>query len=54
VVTVRVPLGEQRDASYNILIGSGLVRELDKILARDCPAAAYAIISDTHVGKLYG
>jgi len=54
VVTVRVPLREQRDASYNILIGSGLVRELDKILARDCPAAAYAIISDTHVGKLYG
>ena len=27
MVTVRVPLREQRDASYNILIGSGLVRE---------------------------
>ena len=54
MVTIRVPLVEQRDASYDILIGSGLVRELDKILARDCPAAAYAIISDSHVGKLFG
>ncbi|HEV2672089.1 MAG TPA: 3-dehydroquinate synthase [Gemmatimonadales bacterium] len=53
-MTVRVPLREQRDASYDILIGSGLVRELDTILARDCPAAAYAVISDSHVGKLYG
>jgi len=54
VVTVRVPLTEQRDASYDILIGAGLIREVDQLLARYCPAPAYAIISDSHVGKLYG
>ncbi|MFN2570426.1 MAG: 3-dehydroquinate synthase [Gemmatimonadales bacterium] len=54
MVTVRVPLLEQRDASYDILIGPGLVRQLDTILPRYCPAAAYAIISDAHVGAAYG
>jgi len=53
-VTIRVPLLEQRDASYDILINAGLVRQLDTILAEYCPAAAYAVISDSHVGKLYG
>jgi 3-dehydroquinate synthase len=54
VVTVRVPLVEQRDASYDILIAPGLVRDMGTLLARYCPAAAYAVISDSHVGKLYG
>jgi len=54
VVTIRVPLLEQRDASYDILIGAGLIRQLDKILPEYCPAAAYAVISDSHVGTLYG
>jgi 3-dehydroquinate synthase len=54
VVTIRVPLIEQRDASYDILIGAGLVRQLDKILPEYCRAAAYALISDSHVGKAYG
>jgi len=54
VVTIRVPLVEQRDSSYDILIGSGLVHQLDKILAEYCPTAAYALISDSHVGKAYG
>ena len=53
-MTIRVPLAEQRDSSYDILIGSGLVHQLDKILAQYCPAAAYALISDSHVGKAYG
>lgn len=53
-MTIRVPLVEQRDASYDILIGHGLVRQLDKILPEYCPAAAYAVISDSHVGKAYG
>ncbi len=53
-MTVRVPLLEQRDASYDILIGAGLIREMDRLLARYCPAPAYAIISDSHVGKLFG
>jgi len=54
VVTIRVPLVEQRDASYDILIGSGLVRQLDRILKQYCPAVAYAIITDSHVATLYG
>jgi len=54
VVTIRVPLVEQRDASYDILIAPGLIQQLDKILPQYCPAAAYAVISDSHVGKFYG
>jgi len=53
-VTIRVPLVEQRDASYDILVAPGLVHELAEILKRYCPAAAYALISDSHVAKLYG
>jgi len=54
VVTIRVPLREQRDASYDIAIGPGLLAELPALLKRHAPAAAYAIISDSHVAKLYG
>ena len=54
MVTIRVPLVEQRDASYDILIAPGLVQQLDKILAQYCPAAAYALIADSQVAKLYG
>jgi 3-dehydroquinate synthase len=54
VVTIRVPLVEKRDASYDILVAPGLVHELDQVLTQYCPAAAYAIISDSHVGKVYG
>lgn len=53
-MTIRVPLVEKRDASYDILIKAGLVQQLGTILAEYCPAAAYAVISDSHVGKLYG
>ena len=53
-MTIRVPLREQRDASYDIAIGPGLLAELPALLKRHAPAAAYAIISDSHVAKLYG
>jgi len=53
-VTIRVPLREQRDASYEIAIGRGLLAELPAVLKKHCPAAAYAVISDSHVAKLYG
>src|SRR5439155_343819 len=33
---------------------AGLFQQLDELLKRHCPAAAYALISDSHVGKLYG
>jgi len=53
VVTIRVPLSEHRDASYDILIGRGLLAQLPALLQRECPASAYAVISDSHVGPLY-
>ena len=53
-MTIRVPLREQRDPSYDILIGPGLLAELPGLLKRHCPAAGYAVVSDSHVAKLYG
>lgn len=52
--TIRVSLVAPRDASYDILIGSGLLRELPRILQQYARAHAYAVISDSHVAKLYG
>jgi 3-dehydroquinate synthase len=54
VVTIRVPLHEQRDASYDIAIGHGLLAELPALLQKHCPAVAYAVVTDSHVAKLYG
>lgn len=54
MVTIRVAISEQRDASYDILIGDGLLAELPTLLVQHCPAAAYAVISDSHVHTLYG
>jgi len=53
-VTIRVPLREQRDASYDIVIGRGALGVVATLLGQHCPAAAYAVISDSHVAKLYG
>ncbi len=53
-MTVRVPLLSERDASYDILIGRGLVKDLARLIARRCPARRYAVISDSHVAELYG
>jgi 3-dehydroquinate synthase len=54
VVTVRVPIREQRDASYDIHIGTGLLDEVPGLLQRHCPAARYAIVADSTVAKLFG
>lgn len=53
-MSVRVPLREARDASYDILIDRGILARLPALLADRCPAAAYAVIGDSHVAKLYG
>ncbi len=53
-MTLRVPLVERRDASYDILIGRGLLAELPALLARHCAAERYAVITDSHVSTLYG
>lgn len=54
MVTIRVPLREQRDASYDILVGAGVIAQLPALLREHCPAAGYAVVTDSHVGKLYG
>jgi 3-dehydroquinate synthase len=54
VVTLRVPLVERRDASYDIVIGRGLLAGLPALVARHCPAARYAVLADARVAELYG
>lgn len=54
MVTIRVPITEHRDASYDIVIGRCLLAELPTLLAKACLAARYAVITDSHVGTLYG
>lgn len=54
MVTVRVPLIAERDASYDILIDRGLFPELGRLMARHCPARRYAVIGDSHTAALYG
>ena len=51
---IRVPISEHRDASYDIRIGRGLLAELPELVRAACPAARYAVITDSHIGKLYG
>ena len=51
---LRVPISEHRDASYDIQIGRGLLAELPELVRAACPAARYAVITDSHIGKLYG
>ncbi|MGE5745363.1 MAG: iron-containing alcohol dehydrogenase, partial [Gemmatimonadota bacterium] len=53
-MSIRVPLRETRDASYDILIDRGILDRLPALLAEHCPAAAYAVIGDSHVAKVYG
>jgi 3-dehydroquinate synthase len=54
VVSIRVPLLERRDASYEVLIGSGLLGQLAARLRTDLPATRYAIITDAQVAALHG
>ena len=54
VVSIRVPLHEVRDRSYDILIDRALLARLPALVAEQCPAARYALISDSHVASLYG
>src|SRR5439155_12390970 len=54
VVTVRVPIRDQHDASYDILIGRGLLARLPALVRDACPAARYVVITDSHVNALYG
>ena len=53
-MTIRVALAEPRDASYDILIGRGLLADLPALVKAACPAGRYILITDSHVAKLYG
>lgn len=50
--TVPVPLAG--GDAYEIMIGPGLLEELPEILAARCPAAHYAVITDSSVQTHYG
>ena len=54
MVTVRVRLAGQQDASYDIKIGRGLLPELPALVAAACPASRYAVITDSHVAPRFG
>ena len=53
-MTVRVPLREHREAAYDIVIGRGALAELPRLVRDACPAARYAVISDSQVARLWG
>ncbi|HEX4600372.1 MAG TPA: 3-dehydroquinate synthase [Gemmatimonadales bacterium] len=53
-MTLRVPVTEHRDASYDILIGRGLLAHVGALVGAACPAHRYAVISDAHVARLCG
>ena len=52
MVSVRSGVGGE--ASYDILIGRGLLAELPALLATHCPSSTYVVISDSHVAPRYG
>jgi 3-dehydroquinate synthase len=47
---IRVALGP---ASYDVLVGGGVLARLPEVLARACPAARYALIADAAVAREY-
>src|SRR6266576_77673 len=53
MVKLRVAISEQRDASYDIVIGRGLLADLPAFVKAACPAGRYVVITDSHVAKLY-
>src|SRR5437764_1067346 len=54
VVTVRVATAEQPTTSYDVVIGRGVLADLPDLAQAACPAARYAVITDSHVATLYG
>ena len=54
MTTVHIPLTEARDASYDVIVGRGVLSDLPGLLRDRCPAHQYAVVTDSHVGELYG
>ncbi|MDP3774284.1 MAG: 3-dehydroquinate synthase [Gemmatimonadales bacterium] len=53
MTSIRVPIHETRDASYDVIVGRGALAELPALLRDRCPAHAYAVIADKHVADLH-
>lgn len=53
MVSVRVGIPARPEGSYPVLIGRRLLADLPGLLAREAPAARYAVIADAHVAPLY-
>jgi 3-dehydroquinate synthase len=54
MVTVRVSIRETRDASYPIVIGTGVLSDLPRAVRAAASATRYAVVSDDTVAPLYG
>ncbi len=51
---VPAPAPGSRDASYDVVVGRGVLAELPRLLAERCPAHVYALVSDSRVMELHG
>src|SRR5207237_3565742 len=51
---IRVSLHEARDASYDVIVGDGVLDRLPDLLGERCPASRYAVIADHRVAELHG
>ena len=54
MTTIHVPLTEGRDASYDVIVGRGVLADLPRLLAERCPAHLYAVVTDSRVAELHG
>ncbi len=54
MISIRVPLTEARDASYDVIVGRAIWDRLPQLLSERCPAHRYAVVTDSRVGALYG
>jgi 3-dehydroquinate synthase len=54
VTSIRVPLHESRDDSYDVIVGQGVLGRLPGLLRDRCPAHRYAVIADHRVAELHG
>jgi hypothetical protein len=53
-VVIPIPLPGTAGATYDIVVGRGVLAELPRLLRERCPAHRYALITDSRVGTLYG
>ncbi len=53
MTAIHVPIHEQRDASYDVVVGRGALKDLPALLRERCPAHTYAVIADRRVADLH-